>query len=96
MKTEITRKHYNVLFALFQTSALVDTLDDIENTSIFVKELKQKTNNYKNFLHKKVLGYLDKSYGIDSKQFEVMDRCISQNAKQFASKGFDTFFTILD
>ena len=47
METKISRKHYNVLFALFQTSALVDTLDDVENTSIFVKDLKQKTNNYK-------------------------------------------------
>lgn len=96
MKTEVTRAQYNLLFALFQTSALVDTLDDMTNTSLFVRDLKQKTNNYKNFLHKEVLTILDKAYGIDSKEFEVMDRCITENAKQFASKGFETFFTVLD
>ena len=96
MKTEVTRAQYNLLFALFQTSALVDTLDDVSETSIFVRDLKKRTNNYKNYLQKEVLHFLDKSYNIDSEQFEVMDRCISANAKQFASKGFETFFTVLD
>lgn len=94
--TTITKEHYQLLFSLFQVSALVDTLDDMETSSLFVRDLKQKTNNFKSFLHKTALKELDRSYKIDAEEFEVMDRCITENAKTFGMMSFEDFFKVED
>lgn len=94
--TEITKSHYSLLFALFQAQSLIETLDDMESESLFVKHFKNKTKNYKNFLELKVMRVLDEQYGIDEKQFEIIDKCISENAKEFGLKGFESFFKIVD
>jgi len=93
---KITKDHYDFLFALFQTQTLIETLDGIEMSSDFVREFKQKTNIYKKFLEKKIMTILDQQYNIDAEHFEVLDKCIAANAKEFAEKGFESFFEIID
>ena len=94
MKTPVTKDTYNLLFCLFQASALYETLEEFEGNQLFVRDLKQHTNNYKRKLHNSLVKHLDTAYGIDPKDFETYDTVIQRSVKQFAKKGFKSFFTI--
>jgi len=96
MKHEIKKDSYQLLYCLFQASALFETLEDFEDNHLFVKDLKQHTNNYKKKLQISLVKHLDKAYEIDPKEFEVMDKVIAKSVKQFAHKGFKSFFTVID
>tara|TARA_R110000737_G_C14471397_1_gene466809 strand:+ start:455 stop:745 length:291 start_codon:yes stop_codon:yes gene_type:complete len=96
MKHTVKKDTYQLLFCLFQASALYETLEDFEDNSLFVKDLKQHTNNYKKKLKTGLIKHLDKAYEIDPKDFETYDRVIQKSVKQFAHKGFKSFFTIED
>ena len=96
MKHKINKDTYQLLFCLFQASALYETLEDFEGNQLFVKDLKQHTNNFKRKLNSSLIKHLDKAYEIDSKDFETYDHVIQKSVKQFAHKGFKSFFTIED
>ena len=96
MKVEIKKDSYQLLFCLFQASALFETLEDFEDNHLFVRDLKQHTNNFKKKLKVSLINHLDEAYKIDAKEFETMDLVIQRSVKQFAHKGFKSFFTIKD
>jgi hypothetical protein len=96
MQIEINKDTYQLLFCLFQASALYETLEDFDGNQLFVKDLKQHTNNYKKKLRMSLVNHLDKAYEIDPKDFETYDYVIQKSVKQFAHKGFKSFFKIED
>ena len=96
MKTEVNKDSYQLLFCLFQASALYETLEEFEGNHLFVKDLKQHTNNFKRKLNNSLVKHLDSAYSIDPKEFEIYDKVIQKSVKQFAHKGFKSFFTIVD
>ena len=91
MQVEINKDTYQLLFCLFQASALYETLEDFDGNQLFVKDLKQHTNNYKKKLRMSLV-----KYEIDPKDFETYDYVIQKSVKQFAHKGFKSFFKIED
>jgi hypothetical protein len=83
-----------LLLALFLSSALADTLDDITNQNYFVMDFKKNTKRYMNFLKKKTFKLLDNSYELDPEVFELLDNAISNTAKETAEKMFEDLFLI--
>jgi hypothetical protein len=96
MKTEINTDSYQLLFCLFQASALFETLEDLDTNSLNIKDLKRHVNMFKNKLNNSLVRHLDTAYGIDPKDFVTYDTVIQKSVKQFAHKGFKSFFTIIE
>ena len=78
-----------ILFALFQASALNDTLDELTASNMFVREFKREINRTLLFLKKRVHTKLNEVYDVDSESFEGMDRLIDKRSKQFAKMTFE-------
>lgn len=95
-KKRITKDEELIFFASFQTSALLDTLDDMEETTEYIKTFKSKTLEYKTYLENKVMQLCDKIYENDPNGFEIIDRMITANSKEFSRKGLEEFFIIED
>ena len=87
---------HRLLFCLFQASALYETLEDLNDNHLNIQDLKQHVNNFKNKLRNSLVRHLDQAYEIDPVDFEMMDNVIQKSVKQFAHKGFKSFFTIKD
>jgi hypothetical protein len=83
-----------LLFGLFLTSALADTLDDISNQNYFVKDFKKKTNQYREFLKNKTFKLLNDSYEIDSEFFELIDTSVTNAAIESANETFKYLFEL--
>jgi chromosome condensin MukBEF MukE localization factor len=96
MKTKITKDTHQLLFCLFQASALYETLEDFEENHLFVKDLKQHVNNFKRKLNSSLVRHLDTAHGIDPKDFITYDTVIQKSVKQFSHKAFKSFFIIED
>jgi N-acyl-D-aspartate/D-glutamate deacylase len=96
MTKDVKKDSYQLLYCLFQASALYETLEDFEESHLFVRDLKQHTNNFKKKLKVSLINHLDEAYKIDPKDFEMIDKTITRISKEFALKGFSEFFTIID
>ena len=96
MKRYITSDNYTLLFALFQAYSLQVTIDEIEVQNGFTGRFKQQTNRFSKFLRQEIFSLLNRMYGLDSKEFDVMDQAITENAKQFGKASFEDFFIIKD
>lgn len=78
-----------MLYALFQASALNDTLDDITVSNSFKNEFKRETNRYLSYLKKQIHKQLNDTFKVDAEAFETMDRVISLRSREFAEKTFE-------
>lgn len=78
-----------MLYALFQASALNDTLDDITVNNSFKNEFKRETNRYLGYLQKQVHKQLNETFKVDAEAFETIDRVISLRSREFAIKTFE-------
>lgn len=85
----MSNDHYTMLYAMFQASALNDTLDELEVSNVFIREFKREMTRTKLFLEKKVHKMLNDSFDVDNESFEGMDRLISERSKQFAKMTFE-------
>ena len=83
-----------LLFGLFLTSALADTLDDISNQNYFVKDFKKQTNQFREFLKKKTFKLLNDSYEIDPEFFELIDTSVTNAAIESANETFKYLFEL--
>jgi len=96
MKPEVKKESYNLLYALFLSSTLLEILEDFNENELVIRELKRDTNLFKKKLTMNLTKHLDKAYSIDSEQFEIMDNAISYQAKELGSKTLLHFVRIID
>jgi hypothetical protein len=80
-----------LLYALFQASALHDTLDDISVQNLYVREFKRLTNKYIKVLKNKTYRLINEAFETDEETFETMDRVVTYYSKQMASKMFELY-----
>ena len=78
-----------VLTAIYLASALNSVLDDITVYNKPVQDFKRHTNTYLRFLEKNIHKHLNDSYSIDPELFEILDKSIHNNAKDFKKEILD-------
>lgn len=88
MGNTMTDDNYKMLYAMFQASALNDTLDELEVSNAFIREFKREMKRTQLFLKKRVHKLMNDSFNIDAESFEGMDRLISERSKEFAKMTF--------
>jgi hypothetical protein len=84
-----------LLYALFQASALHDTLDDISVQNLYVREFKRATNKYIKVLKNKTYDLINEAFETDEETFETMDRVVTYYSKEMASKMFEDLFEVV-
>ena len=87
-KNTHTPDHYNMLFSLFQASAVGDEMDEIVEFPCFKHNFKKIHNLFYQYLEKNIFPLHNEQFEIDEQQFQTMDKAITKNANKF----FDSFF----
>lgn len=90
------KEETKMLTALFLSSALNDTLDDLEVSNAFVREFKRETKRYQKFLTKKIHREIDKTYQTDPETFEEVQRVIDQRAHNLSLEIINAFNQVID
>lgn len=70
--------HKVMIKTLAITQILLEQLDELERTSIYSRELKQHSNNYRNFLERHTGKINSAQYQIDGDLFSSIQRAIQQ------------------
>ena len=96
MKTTINKDSYKLLFLLFQASAMLDTLDDMDKSEPLIKNQKKNFTIFKKQLTNGITKHLNKAYDIGEDEFKAMDDSISYHAEIFGKSSILKFLRIKD